>query len=148
MVRFFTKAEESRIISAIQEAERQTSGEIRVHLERRKTGSTAVDDAVKTFAALGMHQTELRNGVLVFLIPHEREFAIIGDQGIDAVVPEHFWEGVRDCMQAQFRQGAFVEGVCRGIELIGEKLKTFFPYQQDDNNELPDELSYGEDPVA
>lgn len=145
MPRFFSTTEEARIIEAIRSAEQQTSGEIRVHLERKKVGQTAIEDAVRVFAALGMHQTESRNGVLIFLIPQEKEFAIIGDEGIDAVVPEHFWEDVRDAMQQRFRRGAFTEGVCEGIEMIGNKLKIYFPYQKDDTNELPDDLSYGED---
>jgi uncharacterized membrane protein len=89
-----------------------------------------------------MDRTELRNGVLLFLAPEKKEFAILGDEGIDKKVPEHFWEEVRDLMQKHFREGDFAEGVCRGVALAGQKLKEFFPYQKDDKNELPDDISY------
>jgi len=141
MVKFLNKEEEQRIISAIKEAELQTSGEIRVHLDKT-LDKDPVYDAQQVFQRLGMHRTEARNGVLIYLLPEQKKFAIIGDEGIDKVVPEHFWEDVRDLMQQHFREGAFVEGLRAAIALVGEKLKAYFPYQSDDENELPDEISY------
>lgn len=145
MNRFFSKSEEALIIESIRRAEQETSGEIRVHLEHRKKSDSVIEGAKKAFTTLRMERTAERNGVLVYLIPSVREFAILGDSGINAKVPEHFWEDVRDVMQDQFRKGAVAQGICDGILLIGEKLKTYFPYQKDDTNELPDDLSYGSD---
>ena len=142
MIRFFDSEQESAIIQAIQEAEKNTSGEIRVHLHEG-IDKSLMKDAKKAFKSMGMHKTQARNGVLVFLIPTEKKFAIIGDQGINKLVPENFWDTVKDEMQAYFREGKFSEGVCHGILTVGEQLKQYFPYQQDDVNELPDEISYG-----
>ena len=148
MIKFFSKEEERQIIDAIQEAERQTSGEIRVHVEGRMEAEEIMDEALKTFAQLKMHETEQRNGVLIFLAPKERSFVILGDEGIDKLVPEHFWEDVRDIMQHHFRENAFAKGICEGVARVGEKLKTYFPYQKDDINELPDDISFGKDSSA
>ena len=141
MIHFFKKEEEARIIAAIQEAERQTSGEIRVHLER-KAGDNILNAAAITFHKLEMDKTKLRNGVLIFLVPSHKEFAILGDEGINKKVPANFWEEVRDVMQQNFRAGKFTDGVCAGVQLAGEKLKAHFPWESDDKNELPDEISY------
>ena len=90
-----------------------------------------------------MHETALRNGVLIYLSTNDRKFAIIGDSGINAVVPAGYWDDVRDLMIGNFSKGELVQGFVLGIEKVGEKLKEFFPYQEDDINELPDEISYG-----
>lgn len=144
MVRFFSSDEESRIIRAIRAAEVTTSGEIRVHVE---VGAAApvLDVAQRVFAELGMQETADRNGILVLLAVDRREFAILGDRGIDAVVPDGFWDGERDLMQAAFRRGDFVGGIETVVQQIGEKLKEFFPYAgaDEDVNELPDDISYG-----
>lgn len=142
MIKFFTPEEEQRIISAIQQAELGTSGEIRLHLEKQFEGAV-LDEAARVFKKLKMHETEARNGVLFFISPAQKSFAILGDEGIDAVVPPDFWKDERDLMQAHFREGAFCEGICKAIELVGEKLKIHFPVKPDDINELPDEISYG-----
>ena len=141
MLAFFNKDEEKRIITAIQEAERNTSGEIRVHLEK-KLEKDAVTEAQQTFAKLGMHKTEARNGVLIFIAPEHHQFAIVGDKGIHEKVGENFWQEERDLMQEHFKKGAFADGICLAIAKVGEKLKVHFPYQSDDENELPDEISY------
>lgn len=141
MLKFFKQEDEERIIGAIQMAENKTSGEIRVHLEDNCKGEV-LQAAQKVFLKLGMQKTAQRNGVLIFLAPQRKEFAIVGDQGINAVVPENFWEEERDIMQAHFREGQFAEGIALALEQIGVKLKEFFPVQDDDENELPDEISY------
>ncbi|MCB0570002.1 MAG: TPM domain-containing protein [Phaeodactylibacter sp.] len=141
MIHFFTPEEEERIIRAIREAEHNTSGEIRVHLEAN-CKRPAMREAVRTFRRLGMHKTKERNAVLIFIAPERREFAIIGDQGINEKVPDNFWQEERDLMQEHFRSEAFAEGICQAIRKAGEKLRDFFPYQQDDTNELPDDISY------
>ena len=141
MVRFFNSDEEARIVGAIREAELATSGEIRVHVEvgARKP---ALEVAQRLFHELGMDKTQDRNGVLILLAVDRREFAIVGDAGINEVVPEDFWDGERDLMQRYFREGEFATGIELAIQQIGRNLKQYFPYQRDDVNELPDEISY------
>ncbi|MCR9100990.1 MAG: TPM domain-containing protein [bacterium] len=141
MIRFFQPEEEDRIIDAIQEAELNTSGEIRVHLEDNLKGDV-LQAAQKTFLKLEMHKTEARNGVLIFIAPEQRKFAILGDKGINEKVPEDFWSEERDIMLAHFKSGNYADGVCAAIQQAGAKLKAFFPYQSDDENELPDDISY------
>lgn len=142
MIDFFTKAQGDQIIAAIQRAERTSSGEIRVHLEDNCKGDV-LKAAKRTFRKLNMHQTERRNGVIIFLAPERKEFAIYGDEGINEVVPENYWQDVRDILQKNFREGDFVQGVTQAIDLIGEKLRIYFPGVKDDINELPDDISYG-----
>ncbi|MEQ8705256.1 MAG: TPM domain-containing protein [Phaeodactylibacter sp.] len=141
MIRFFQPEEEDRIIAAIKEAELNTSGEIRVHLED-DLKMEALEGAQKTFVKLGMHKTDARNGVLIFIAPEQRKFAILGDKGINEKVPENFWAEERDIMLAHFKSGQYADGVCAAIQQVGAKLKAFFPYQSDDENELPDDISY------
>lgn len=141
MIRFFQPEEEDQIIDAIQEAELNTSGEIRVHLEDNLKGDV-LQAAQKTFLKLGMHKTEARNGILIFIAPEQRKLAILGDKGINEKVPEDFWSEERDIMLAHFKSGNYADGVCAAIQQVGAKLKAFFPYQSDDENELPDDISY------
>ena len=140
---FFSKEEKNQIVQAIKDAEKETSGEIRVHLDLRRTGP-ALDQAVKTFSKLKMHRTQLRNGTLIYIAVKDHKFAIFGDEGINKIVPENFWEDVKEEMQAFFVKGQFADGVSRGVYLVGEKLKAFFPHQKDDINELGDDISLGE----
>ncbi len=142
MIPLFSTGEETAIIASIREAEAKTSGEIRVHIEKNCRGKV-MDEAVRTFRKLGMHRTAARNGVLIFLAPERREFAIIGDSGIDSVVPPGFWDEERDLMLSHFREGRFAAGICAAVAAVGEKLKAHFPIATDDENELPDEISYG-----
>ena len=140
--KFLTKEEEAMVVQAIQSAEHRTGGEIRVHIESKCKGQV-LDRAAWLFKSLKMHETALRNGVLIYLSTSDRKFAIIGDSGINAVVPAGYWDDVRDLMIGNFSKGELVQGFVQGIEKVGEKLKEFFPYQEDDINELPDEISYG-----
>jgi uncharacterized membrane protein len=140
--RFFQKDEEEAIIQAIKEAELNTSGEIKVHIEAKSNGDV-FGRALEVFKELNMHQTEQRNGVLIYLATTDRTFAIVADEGINRVVPENFWENIKDKMTADFKQGAFVIGLQTGIQMTGEQLKSHFPYQSGDKNELSDELSLG-----
>lgn len=142
MIKFFKPEEEALIISAIRKAESTTSGEIRVHLEENPR-LDALDEAKRIFRKLNMHKTVDRNGVLILLAPEKKQFAIIGDEGIDQVVEGDFWEHERDLLQNYFRKGHFCPGVVAAIDLIGEKLKAHFPVQKDNQNELPDNISYG-----
>lgn len=140
MIQFFTPEEETEIVEAIRLAEMCTSGEIRVHLESDATVD-AITESQKVFRQLGMHQTKHRNGVLILLELNRREFAIIGDEGIDKVVTEDFWKEERDLMQTYFRRRAFAEGICLAIQQIGAKLKKHFPADEETGNELPNTIS-------
>jgi uncharacterized membrane protein len=139
---FFTKQQKEDISLAIKSAELDTSGEIRVHVEE-KCNIDVLDRASGLFEKLDMHKTEMRNGVLFYLALKNRKFAVLGDAGINKVVPENFWDKVRDKMLNHFRDNQFTEGLVAGIELAGQQLKQYFPYQKDDVNELPDEISFG-----
>lgn len=140
---FFTKEQEQQIIQAIASAEKNTSGEIRVHMEANCKGDV-MDRAAFLFAKLEMQKTKLRNGVLFYLAVNDKKFAILGDAGINSIVPENFWEQIKETMQSLFVEGKFSEGLAKGIEMAGEQLEKHFPYQKDDVNELSDEISYGE----
>jgi uncharacterized membrane protein len=138
---FFTEEQQAQILAAVKEAENETSGEIRLHIETRCT-EDVLDRAAWLFKKLGMHKTAERNGVLFYLAVEDRKFAVIGDSGINAKVPEGFWNCVKDLMQERFREGKFTEGLSQGIILAGVHLKEHFPYKKDDRNELPDEISF------
>jgi uncharacterized membrane protein len=137
---FITAEDQDKITEAIRNAEGRTSGEIRVHLEK-KCQSSVLDRAADLFADLGMHKTKLRNGVLFYFAWEDRKFAILGDAGINSVVPDNFWDDIKIRMQVCFRSGHFVEGICEGIEMAGKKLKEKFPRETDDENELSDQVS-------
>ncbi len=139
---FFTKEERDQIVAAIKEAELNTSGEIRVHIENKCPGEV-LDRATHWFGKMGMHKTEQRNGVLFYLAVKSRKFAIIGDEGINKAVPDDFWEKIKIRMAHLFQQGDFAKGLVRGILDAGEALKKYFPYQSDDVNELSDDISFG-----
>jgi uncharacterized membrane protein len=141
---FFTKKEQEEIIGAIRHAEHNTSGEVRVHLENICRGNV-LDRAAYLFGKLRMHKTQLRNGILFYLSVHDHKFAIIGDSGINKLVPADFWDQTKEAMLEHFKKNEYAIGLIRGITMAGEQLKKYFPYQQDDVNELPDELSFGKD---
>jgi uncharacterized membrane protein len=139
---FLTKNEKSEILNAISEAEKCTSGEIKVHVELNCKGEV-LDRAAYIFSKLKMHKTKLRNGVLFYLAVENKKFAIIGDAGINKVVPDDFWILIKEQMALEFADNKFAYGLIKGIGMAGEKLKSFFPYQLDDVNELSDEISFG-----
>jgi uncharacterized membrane protein len=141
--KFFSKDQKAQIVNAIKEAENETSGEIRVHLES-SCKSDVLERTITIFEKLKMHETQLRNGSLIYLAVQDKKFAIFGDEGINEVVPDDFWQDIRDIMQKEFSSGNFSAGLIQGINLIGQKLKEFFPVQQNDVNELSDDLSMGE----
>ena len=145
MEHFLTEENKAQIVNAIQQSERHTSGEIRVHIESGTQKMSALDRAVEVFYDLGMQKTQLRNGVLVYVAFDNRQFAIIGDQGIHEKVGEHFWEHEKEVMTGYFQQEDILGGIVYFIHQIGEKLKKFFPYQKDDMNELRDDISIGEE---
>ena len=134
--------DENSVKQAIINAELNTSGEIRVHIEDKCTADV-LDRAAYVFEKLEMHKTKLRNGVLFYLATKDRKFAVIGDAGINAVVPPSFWEDMKSEMVEHFRKDKFADGLVYGIEKTGEHLKKHFPHKQDDKNELSDEISFG-----
>lgn len=138
---FFTKEQQSSICKAINEAEKSTSGEIRVHMETGIEGKI-LDRAAWIFKRIGMHKTEDRNGVLFYLALNNRKFAVIGDAGINEKVPDDFWDEVKIKVEDNFSTGKFAEGLAEGIRMTGLKLKEYFPREKDDINELPDEISF------
>lgn len=139
---FFTREQRDDIRQAILNAELDTSGEIRVHIETTCEGDV-LDRAAYLFRKLDMHNTDLRNGVLFYLAVRNRKFAVIGDKGINAMVPENFWDDIKFCMLNHFREDHFTEGLIEGIGMVGERLKEHFPYKTTDVNELPDEVTFG-----
>lgn len=139
---FLTAAEEKEIIAAIRTAEKTTSGEIRIHLERTSV-IDAVDRALDVFHHLKMDNTKLQNGVLIYVAVEDRNFVIFGDKGINDVVPDDFWESTKTIMQNHFKKGNFKQGLIDGVLKAGEQLGKHFPWEHDDKNELPDEISKG-----
>jgi uncharacterized membrane protein len=138
---FFTKEEKAEILAARQAAEKDTSGEIRIHVEKHCKGDL-LDRAAFIFAKLDMHKTELRNGVLFYLAIDDHKFAILGDKGINAVVPANFWQCISDHITELFKQQQFTKGLSDGIRMAGKQLAEKFPYQENDKNELSDEISF------
>lgn len=139
----FSKKDQKRIREAIQEAERATSGEIRICVEK-SCSEDVLDRAANYFHKLGMDKTALRNGVLIYLATEDRKFAIIGDAGINHAVPANFWDSTKEAMVSHFREGRITEGVVTGVRLAGEQLAAYFPCQDDDKNELSDDISFGD----
>lgn len=137
---FLTFEQEEQVIKAIQKAEKNTSGEIRVHIESNAT-KPAMEKAIEVFKELEMEKTKARNGVLFYLCTTSKEFAILGDQGIDKVVPANFWDVTKNKVLSQFKKGAFTQGLIEGIEEAGNQLKTYFEHQDNDENELSDTIS-------
>jgi uncharacterized membrane protein len=141
--KLFSSEEKAQITAAIQSAETRTSGEIQVHIENHCKGDV-LDRAAEVFETLKMYQTKDRNGVLFYLAILDHKFAIIGDKGINSVVPADFWESTKEVMASYFRQGKFTQGLIEGIHLAGDQLGGHFPYDQSgDTNELSDEVSFG-----
>lgn len=137
----FTKEQKEAMVAAIQQAEKDTSGEIRVHIENRSK-IKVLDRAADVFAELKMHKTALRNGVLIYVALLDHQLAILGDAGINTKVPAGFWDSIKTNMVEKFKQGLITEGICEAVLAAGEQLKAYFPYQDDDVNELHDDISF------
>lgn len=140
---FFTKAEAEVIQQSIVEAESLCSGEIRVHIDKTCNGDVLIQ-AQTTFLKLGMQKTALRNGVLIYLVPSQKQMAIVGDEGIHKVVGQDFWDDIYQQMKSDFAQNQYCQGLQTGILSIGNALKTHFPIQENDQNELSNTISYGD----
>lgn len=139
---FLTPGDEADIVQAISKAEKNTSGEIRVHIEDH-TEKPPLERAQEVFHFLGMDKTSLRNGVLFYVGVADHTFAIIGDEGIDKVVENDFWDCTRDTVIANFKEKKFKDGLVAGILRAGERLEQYFPYSGDDKDELSNEISKG-----
>lgn len=137
---FLSSKEEQEIVGAIRTAELNTSGEIRVHIERQ-TDAPALERAKELFHLLKMDNTKEENGVLIYIAVDDHQLAICGDRGIHAKVPAYFWESTKDKMIQFFKKGDFKEGIIEGITCTGEKLSAFFPWKHGDENELPNEIT-------
>lgn len=144
---FFSQEQKEDLKLAIKMAELDTSGEIRVHIEMN-CAIDPKDRALAVFKHLKMHKTAQRNGVLVYLAVNSRKFAIIGDEGINKVVPEDFWEEIKSNMLVHFRIAEFTQGITSSIQMVGEKLKQHFPFHREDSNELSDEISFDNEELA
>ncbi|PXY43213.1 TPM domain-containing protein [Flavobacterium hydrophilum] len=139
---FLTKEEEQEIIEAIREAEENTSGEIRVHIEKT-TSKAHFDRALEVFHELRMDETQLQNGVLFYFAVDDKNFVICGDKGINDLVTDDFWDCTKDKMTGQFKAGKFKQGIVDGILNAGQQLKKYFPWTEGNTNELSNEISKG-----
>jgi uncharacterized membrane protein len=139
---FLTKEEEQAIVEAIRVAEKNTSGEIRVHIEKT-TSKVHFDRALEVFHELKMDETQLRNGVLLYVAVDDHKFVICGDKGINNLVANDFWDTTKEAIAQQFKKGNFKQGLIDGILMAGEQLKKHFPWSADDTNELSNEISKG-----
>ena len=139
---FLTPEDEAEIIEAIRNAEAQTSGEIRVHIES-KCDNDPFEHALELFHELKMDNTKLQNGVLIYVAVDLRQFVIYGDKGINDVVPVGFWDSTRDAMLVHFKNGKFKDGLVKGIEEAGKMLSKYFPWEHGNTNELSNDISKG-----
>ncbi|MDC7994352.1 TPM domain-containing protein [Altibacter sp. HG106] len=139
---FLAAEEEAAIIEAIRNAEKNTSGEIRVHLEAH-TDLDPFERAAEVFDFLHMDNTKLSNGVLIYVAVEDRTLVILGDSGINDVVAPDFWDSTRDIIITHFKDGNMKQGLIAGIEEAGLQLKKHFPFRKNDKNELPDDISIG-----
>ena len=142
---FLEGLDQQRIVDAIAAAEKQTSGEIRVHIQPTTRGTAPRPWAEKTFERLGMTKTALRNGVLLFIASEDRQFVILGDSGIHEKVPPGFWDSISDKLTERFKAGEFTDGIVEAIEAAGSHLAAFFPRGEDDVDELPDTINVSDD---
>ncbi len=139
---FLTEEGRRQVAAAISEAERRTTGEIRVHIEDH-IEEDVLDHAAFIFEELGMQRTRDRNAVLIYVCVADRRIAVVGDQGINERVPPNFWQDTVAVLKLHFAAGRHVEGLCEAVRMVGEKLKAFFPHRHDDRDELTNEVSFG-----
>jgi uncharacterized membrane protein len=138
---FLEKLDQKRIVAAIADAEKQTSGEVRVHVQPKVTGGELRDVAERTFERLGMTKTALRTGVLLFIASEENRFVILGDQGINDKVPAGFWDEIAAKLTIRFRNGEFTDGIVDAVTAAGAQLREYFPRAADDVDELSNEIN-------
>lgn len=140
---FLSKLEHDRIVCAIKDAESKTSGQIRVYVQRGKLNVDPLSAATKRFHKLGMHRTDERNAVLIFVAPRARKFAVVGDKAIHEKCGEQFWQHLVDAMRAHFQNEKFSHALVEAIEEAGKALARDFPKKPASSNELPDDVIEG-----
>lgn len=140
---FLTGQQEQQVIDAIADAENKTSGEIRVHIEER-CKKNPLTRAAYIFRKLGMDQTELQNGVIIYIAVEDHKAAVFAGKGIYEQVQENYWQDVLNIIINHFKKKEFEQGIEKAVVKVGEKLKELYPVQADDENELTDEISYGQ----
>lgn len=138
---FLTEKQEQRIIKAIAEAEDKTSGEVRVHIEH-KSNRDPLERAARIFHELGMDETELQNGVLIYIATEDHKAAVYAGKGIHNQVEDGFWNDVLNIILNHFKQQEYEAGIIEAVKKVGNKLKELFPGRHDDVNELSNEISY------
>jgi len=136
---FINQLDDAKIVDAIAEAERRTSGEIRLFISSHEVAE-ALPEAKRQFTQMGMEKTAERNGVLIYVAPKSQTFAVVGDAGVHAKCGEDFWNATAAQMRARFKEGKFTDGLIAGIQSIGDVLQRHFPRQDNDRNELPNEI--------
>ncbi|XOD67838.1 MAG: TPM domain-containing protein [Flavobacteriales bacterium Tduv] len=140
--KFLSREEEQQVVQSIKQAERETSGEIRVHIRTQtEENISTLDMAQKAFSQLGIDQTKDRNGVLFYISVNQRNLTILGDKGINKSVPPEFWNEIKEKVIQKFKEQKYCQGLIEGIDTAGQALKKYFPYKKDDINELPDDIS-------
>lgn len=137
---FLTSKEEEDIVEAIRIAESKTSGEIRVHIENQ-CDMDIFEHALEVFHMLKMDNTKARNGVLIYVAVNNRSFVIYGDEGINDVVSNDFWNSTRDKIASQFKKGHFKQGLVDGVKEAGQALSKYFPWHHDVKDELDNTIS-------
>jgi uncharacterized membrane protein len=137
---FISQLDEQRIVQAIGEAEKKTSGEIRVYISHKKRHD-ALTFARKRFQELGMAKTKQRNAVLIYIVPRTRQFAVLGDLGVHQKCGDAFWKEIASAMSGRLKQGQFTEGIVEAIHRLGSVLQQYFPASRGDTNELPNEIA-------
>ena len=147
--RLFAAGDLEAIGAAVAVAERETSAEIRVHLDRQLARHTDVPSgdalarARQVFVRLRMHETDEHNGVLIYLAVEDRKLAIVGDDAVHACVGEQYWASVRDAMVERLRRGEAREAILHAVGDVGAILRKFFPPRPGRHNQLSDEVSLG-----
>jgi uncharacterized membrane protein len=140
---FLDRLDHQRISGAIAAAERTTSGEIRVFVERGDVAADPLLFAEQKFLELGMEKTAERNAILIFVAPHAQKFAVVGDEGVHKKCGAEFWQQLVDAMRAHFQREEFTDALVEAIESAGELLARYFPRRHDDRNELSDQVIEG-----
>lgn len=138
-----TPEEVTAVVAAIARAEKETSGEIRIHMENYCRGN-ALERAVALFGQLGMHNTIAHNGVIIYIAVKDRKVAIYGDKGIHEQVHDDFWQAEIQTILRHFREKEYKAGLIQVVEDVGEKLQQYFPFHADDANELSNDISFGD----
>jgi uncharacterized membrane protein len=137
---FLSKLQHDRIVQAIGEVEAKTSAQIRVYIQRGKLNGDPLVAAQKKFQRLGMHKTSERNGVLIFVAPRVRKFAVVGDQAIHEKCGEPYWQRVVELMREHFRNERFSDAIVDAVRDIGQVLSAHFPRRSISSERLTDEV--------